>query len=57
MVKKELYETLNEEQFTLSIGTMTGKLILESLDSIRAYGNTSTNTLQLVLSVLETANT
>ena len=30
MTKKELYETLNDETFTLSIGNMTGKLILES---------------------------
>ena len=36
---------------------LSGKLILESLDSIRAYTNsTSTQTMQLVLSVLETAN-
>jgi len=36
---------------------LTGKLILEQLDSIRAYGSTSTtDSLQLVLSVLETAN-
>jgi hypothetical protein len=34
MIKKELYETLNEEQFTLSIGAMTGKLILEPNSSI-----------------------
>ena len=41
-----------------SASVLTGKLILESLDSIRAFSNsTSTNTLQLVLSVLETANT
>jgi hypothetical protein len=30
MIKKELYETLNDEEFRLSIGKMTGKLILES---------------------------
>lgn len=37
---------------------LTGKLIIEQLDSIRAYtGSTSTDdTLQLILSVLETAN-
>lgn len=34
---------------------LTGKLIIETLDSIRAYSN-STGTLQLVLSILETAN-
>lgn len=34
---------------------LTGKLIIESLDSIRA-GASSTGTLQLVMSVLETAN-
>jgi hypothetical protein len=34
---------------------LAGKMILESLDSVRAYANT-TSTLQLVLSVLETAN-
>ena len=41
-----------------SASVLTGKLISESLDSIRAFNNsTNTNTLQLVLSVLETANT
>jgi len=36
---------------------LTGKLILEQLDSIRAYNNSdSTQAIQLVLSVLETAN-
>jgi hypothetical protein len=39
-----------------SASVLTGKLILEQLDSVRAYGS-STSTLQLVLSVLETANT
>jgi len=34
---------------------LTGKLIVESLDSIRAYGDTDGG-LQLVLSILETAN-
>jgi hypothetical protein len=34
---------------------LSGKLIIESLDSIRAYSGT-TGTLQLVLSILETAN-
>lgn len=34
---------------------LTGKLIVESLDSVRAYGN-NTGSLQLILSVLETAN-
>jgi hypothetical protein len=38
-----------------SASVLTGKLILEQLDSIRAYGG-STSTLQLVLSILETAN-
>ena len=36
MIKKELYETLNDETFTLSIGNMTGKLILEA-DSIISF--------------------
>lgn len=40
-----------------SASVLTGKLILEQLDSVRAYSNNSTGTLQLVLSVLETANT
>jgi len=35
---------------------LTGKLIIESLDSIRAYTTGSTTTMQLVLSILETAN-
>ena len=40
-----------------SAAVLTGKLIIEQLDSIRAYGaSNSTGTLQLVLSVLETAN-
>ena len=39
-----------------SASVLTGKLILEQLDSIRAYSLNSTSTLQLVLSVLETAN-
>jgi hypothetical protein len=39
-----------------SAAVLSGKLILESLDSIRAYAS-STSSLQLVLSVLETANT
>lgn len=34
---------------------LTGKMIIESLDSIRAYSS-SENSLQLVLSILETAN-
>lgn len=34
---------------------LVGKLIIEQLDSIQAYADT-TGTLQLVLSVLETAN-
>lgn len=34
---------------------LTGKMVIESLDSIRAYSST-TGTLQLTLSVLETAN-
>jgi hypothetical protein len=34
---------------------LTGKLVIESLDSIRAYSE-NTGTLQLVLSILETAN-
>ena len=41
-----------------SAAVLTGKLILEQLDSIRAYNSSaSTTTLQLVLSILETANT
>lgn len=39
-----------------SASVLTGKLILEQLDSVRAYAG-NTGTLQLVLSVLETANT
>jgi len=35
---------------------LTGKLIVESLDSIRAYGGGAGGGLQLVLSILETAN-
>jgi hypothetical protein len=36
---------------------ISGKLILETLDSIRCYGSSvNTQTLQLTLSVLETAN-
>jgi hypothetical protein len=34
---------------------LSGKMILEQLDSVQAYADT-TGTLQLVLSVLETAN-
>jgi hypothetical protein len=34
---------------------ITGKLIIEELDSIRAYASTSSN-MQLVLSILESAN-
>lgn len=34
---------------------LTGKLIIEELDSIRAYAD-STGTLQLVMSILQTAN-
>jgi hypothetical protein len=34
---------------------LTGKLIVESLDSVRAYSNNE-GSLQLVLSILETAN-
>lgn len=34
---------------------LTGKLIIETLDSIRAYAS-STGSCQLVLSILETAN-
>jgi hypothetical protein len=34
---------------------LSGKMIIESLDSIRAYAST-TGTLQLTLSILETAN-
>jgi len=41
-----------------SASVLTGKLILEELDSIRGYSNTTaTSTLQLTLSILETANT
>ena len=38
-----------------SASVITGKLIIEELDSIRAYALTS-GTCQLVLSILETAN-
>lgn len=34
---------------------LTGKLIIEELDSIRAYAKT-TSTVQLVMSILQTAN-
>ena len=34
---------------------LTGKLIIEELDSIRAYAD-STGTMQLVMSILQTAN-
>jgi hypothetical protein len=34
---------------------LSGKMIIESLDSVRAYADTP-NALQLILSVLETAN-
>ena len=41
-----------------SASVLTGKLIIETLDSIRAYSHSdSTSTLQLVLSILESANT
>ena len=39
-----------------SASLITGKMILEAQDSIRAYSD-STGTLKLVLSILETANT
>lgn len=39
-----------------SAALITGKMILESQDSIRAYAST-TGTMKLVLSILETANT
>lgn len=35
---------------------LTGKLIIETLDSIRAYTTGTTGTLQMILSILETAN-
>lgn len=35
---------------------LTGKLIIETLDSIRAYTTGQPNSLQVVLSILETAN-
>jgi hypothetical protein len=39
-------------------GTMiTGKMIIESQDSIRAYTNDTTGKMKLVMSILETANT
>lgn len=38
-----------------SASLLTGKLIIESLDSVRCYASTS-SALQLVLSILETAN-
>lgn len=34
---------------------LTGKLVIESLDSVRAFANNS-GTVQLIISVLETAN-
>lgn len=34
---------------------LSGKMIIEELDSIRAYANTS-GTMQLVMSILQTAN-
>jgi hypothetical protein len=34
MVKKELYETLNDERFAMHIGKMTGKLIIEPNETI-----------------------
>lgn len=34
MIKKELYETLDEEVFTLSIGNITGRLVLELEGSV-----------------------
>jgi len=41
---------------TSDAGTpLTGKMILESLDSVRAFAS-STGSVQLVLSILETAN-
>ena len=43
------------EELDFHVDTETGKLIIESLDSIRAYAST-TSTLQLTLSILESAN-
>lgn len=52
-------DSLLVREFAIPAGdaasVLTGKLIIESLDSIRA-GATTTGTLQLVMSVLETAN-
>jgi hypothetical protein len=38
-----------------SASLITGKMILEAQDSIRAYSDTA-GTMKLVLSILETAN-
>ena len=38
-----------------AVSPLTGKMIIESLDTVRAYGSVDGG-LQLVLSVLETAN-
>jgi len=47
------------KDFAIPVGDagtpLTGKLIIESLDSVRAYGDNA-GALQLVLSILETAN-
>jgi hypothetical protein len=33
MIKKEFYETLSEEQFTISIGIASGRLILNTIQN------------------------
>jgi len=33
MIKKEFYETDSEEQFTIAIGTMTGRLIINTIQN------------------------
>jgi hypothetical protein len=52
-------ETFLVKQFPIPAGdaasVLSGKLIIESLDSIKVYASTS-GTCQLTLSVLETAN-
>jgi len=38
-----------------ALNPVTGKLVVETLDSLRCYGS-STGTMQLVMSILESAN-
>ena len=39
-----------------AVTLLTGKLILNTTDGLQVYGNDNTGALQLVISVLETAN-